>query len=87
MAQNSDNQIVRTLASNEQVQGYVGDSVSSLASNKEVQRSVGNALANAAEDRETQKKVASAVWSGAKTSSAFAGEIASQAARSYMDSQ
>ena len=74
------------MANNAEVQGYVGDSVSRLASNKDVQRSVGNALANAAEDRETQKRVASAMWSGAKTGSSAAADLASTAAQSYFSS-
>ena len=87
MAQNSENEIIRQMAGNEEVQGYAGNAVASLASNTEVQRAVGNALATAAEDKETQKKVASAVWSGTKSSTAFAGNVASAAAKSYFESQ
>lgn len=87
MAQNSNNEIVRMAASNEQVQGYVGDSVAALSSNRQVQQAVANTLANAAEDRETQKKVANAVWSGAKSSTAFAGDVVNAAAKSYMESE
>ena len=87
MSSNSENEIVRSLAGNAEVQGYVGDSVSRMASNKDVQRSVGNALATAAEDRETQKRVASAVWSGAKTGGSAATDLASAAAKSYFSSE
>merc|ERR1712054_124206 len=81
IANNSDNEIVKHLAKNEQVQEFVGDSVSSVVSNKEVQRAVGNALASAAEDKETQKKVAGAVWEGTKRSSSLLGNVASSAAK------
>ena len=84
VAEKSDNDVVKLVASNQQVQGYVGDSVASMAGNKDVQRAVANTLAAAAEDRETQKKVASAVWSGTKTSSSFLADVGVAAAKAYM---
>jgi hypothetical protein len=61
VAESTDNELVKMMARNEQVQKNVSTIVAKTAGNKEVQKKVGETVHTLATDREVQKKVAKGV--------------------------